>query len=213
MRKTRFVNGEFYHVYNRGVDKRTIFVDEFDFARFIQSADEFNSTKPIGSIFENSFRKNKLSNRVAKLVDIVCYCLNPNHFHLILKQRKNKGISDFMRKLGTGFTQYFNFKYKRSGVLFQGEFKAKHVDSNDYLLHLSAYVNLNNKIHKIIGTNKFKSSWAEYALNDNKLCTHKNIILDQFSNRKEYISFAESSLNDILERKKLFKEIESLLIE
>src|SRR3989344_5868781 len=117
MRKVKFSNGEFYHIYNRGVDKRTVFINRFDFARFIQSMDEFNSIRPVGSIFENSFRKNQLSPAVggAKLVDIVCYCLNKNHYHLVLCQRVKNGISEFMRRVGTGFTQYFNYKYKRSG--------------------------------------------------------------------------------------------------
>lgn len=213
MRKIKFTNGEFYHIYNRGVDKRIVFADEYDFSRFLQSMDEFNSVKPIGSIFENSFPKNQLSNRVAKLVDIVCYCLNPNHYHLILRQRIDNGISNFMRKLGTGFTQHFNFKHKRNGVLFQGEFKAKHIDSNDYLLHLSAYINLNNRVHKIIGSHKFKSSWIEYVFDEKGICSYKNIILKQFDNKQEYASFAESSLQDTLKRKNLFKEMESLLME
>ena len=213
MRKIRFVNGEFYHVYNRGVDKRTIFIDGFDFSRFIQGLDEFNSVKPIGSIFENSFRTNQLSNLVAKLVDVVCFCLNKNHYHLILKQRLKNGISEFMRRVGTGFAQHFNFKNKRSGVLFQGPFKAKHVNSNEYLLHLSAYVNLNNQVHKINSQNNFKSSWKEYVADEKGLCSSKNIILSQFKNKKEYEEFAKSSLKDMVERKKISKEMENLLME
>ena len=111
MRKFRFANGEYYHVYNRGVDKRTVFLDQYDFERFFQSIEEFNSLKPIGSLFENSFR-NLLSNPIAKLVDVMCYCLNPNHYHMILRQRVNNGISEFMRRIGTGFTQHFNFSFR-----------------------------------------------------------------------------------------------------
>lgn len=213
MRKTKFANGEFYHIYNRGVDKRDIFLDNHDFNRFLQGMDEFNSKRPVGSLFENSFRKTQLSNPVAKLVDIVCFCLNPNHYHIVLHQRVDGGISEFMKRLGTGFAQYFNFKNKRSGVLFQGNFKAKHIDSNEYLLHVSAYVNLNNRVHKMDKNHNFKSSWNEYVLNHKGICSHKDIILKQFNNKKEYEIFAESSLKNILERKKLFKEIENLLME
>lgn len=216
MRKIKFTNNEFYHIYNRGVDKRDIFLDNHDFNRFLQSMDEFNSKRPVGSLFENSFKKTQLSNPVAKLVDIVCFCLNPNHYHMVLRQCVDIGISEFMKRLGTGFAQYFNFKNKRSGVLFQGNFKAKHIDSNEYLLHVSAYVNLNNKVHKIQNDNKFRSSWSEYQQKGKKskfsIC-NKKIILGQFSKFSEYKDFAESSLLDILERKKLSKEMESLLIE
>lgn len=215
MRKFKFTNGEYYHVYNRGVDKREIFLDQYDFERFLQGMNEFNSVRPIGSIFENSFRKDSLSNPIAKLVDIASYCLNPNHFHMILRQRVDGGISEFMRRIGTGFTQRFNFRYKRNGVLFQGKFKAKHVDSNEYLLHLSAYVNLNNEVHKIKNDKKFRSSWNEYSLfgkHKNIICTPK-IILDQFTNFNDYKVFATSSLCDILERKQLFKEMKELWLD
>ncbi len=214
MRKVRFANGEFYHIYNRGVDKRTVFLDNQDFERFLQSMHEFNSQKPIGSLFVNSFRnKVQLSNRVAKLVDIISYCLNQNHYHLILMQRLENGISEFMHRLGTGYTQAFNIKYKRSGVLFQGKFKALHIDSNEYLLHLSAYVNLNNKVHQI--KNKItKSSWEEYfSKGKEKILCKSDIILNQFRDRNGYKDFAECSLKNIIERKKLSKELEKMLLE
>src|SRR3989344_3252705 len=211
MRKIKFANGEFYHIYNRGTDKRAIFCDKYDFDRFIQSMTEFNSTKPIGSLFENSFR-DQLGVRDAKLVNIVAYCLNPNHSHLILEQRQKDGISKFMGRLGGGYVSHFNIKYKRIGTLFQGRFKAIHIDSNEYLLHLSAYVNLNNKVHRIKGE-FFRSSWNEY-LNKNKTnLSRPDIILKQFSNSDEYKNFAESSLKDILERKERRKEMENLLLE
>src|SRR4051812_33091994 len=133
MRKTDLVTGEHYHIYNRGVDKRSIFEDRQDLERFYQSIKEFNSLEPIGSIFENSFEKER---NTKKLVDIVCYCLNHNHFHFILRQRSENGISEFMKRLG-GYTWYFNNRHKRSGALFQGVFKSSHIDSDEYLLHAS----------------------------------------------------------------------------
>ena len=212
MRKTQFVNGEYYHIFNRGVDKREIFSDREDVSRFFQSMDEFNVTSPIGSIYENSFRKNKLGHPVSKegnLVNFVCYCLNPNHYHFILEQREDKGIEKFMQRLGNGYTKFFNNKYKRSGSLFQGRYKSVHVDSNEYLLHLSAYVNLNNKVHKFGNSIPgWMSSWGEYINNENGFC-EKDIVLGQFNDAAEYKAFAESSLADILER----KEMEKFLIE
>ncbi len=213
MRKIRFVNGEFYHIYNRGVDKRSVFLGRTDFERFLQSMREFNSQKPIGSLFENSFRDKtkQLGNPVAKLVDIVSYCLNTNHYHLILRQRLENGISAFMHRLGTGYTQSFNIKYKRSGVLFQGKFKALHIDSNKYLLHLSAYINLNNRVHHL-NDKLSQSSWEEYKNGNGDMCA-KEIILKQFNRSSEYKNFAENSLQDILARKKLYKELEEMFLE
>ncbi len=208
-RKTTFVNNEFYHVYNRGVDKRDIVMDENDSDRFMKSVLLFNSKKPIGSIFERMLIKNKLNQfggETAKLVNIVAYCLNPNHFHFILEQVTEGGISEFMKRLGGGYTWYFNNKYKRSGSLFQGVFKSVHIDDNQYLLNLSVYVNLNNRAHKFGGeTAKLvRSSWNEYVIENNQssydLC-HKDIILSQFKKNSEYKNFAEKELKEIIRRK------------
>ena len=210
MRKTSFVNGEFYHVYNRGTDKRAIFINGADFDRFLKSMQEFNSIDPIGSIFQNSFAENKLRRRTSKLVNIVCYCLNSNHYHFILEQIVDGGISEFIKRLAGGFTKYFNAKYDRTGVLFQGKFKANHIDSNEYLLHASSYVNLNNQVHKI-KHGFFKSSWDEYLGKAKNNFCKKTVILDQFNTSKEYQLFAQESLENILKRKESLQELEVLL--
>lgn len=214
MRKHSFTNGEFYHIFNRGVEKRNIFLDKTDFERFLKSIEEFNTIKPIGSLYENSFLKNKLGSPTTKsrLVNVVCYCLNPNHYHFILEQRSEGGISAFLQRLSGGYTRYFNIRRKRSGVLFQGKFKSVHIRSNEYLLHASVYVNLNNRAHTL-ERGKSISSWNEYVANiNNGLCT-KDIILKQFKNVSEYKDFAESSLRDILTRKKELKEFQEILLE
>ena len=162
MRNTKFENGEYYHIYNRGVDKRGVFMDVADIARFLQSMEEFNTIDPIGSIYENSFKNKTLGGSTTKLVSIVAFCLVSNHYHLILKELTDKGIEKFMHKIGTGYTRYFNEKTKRSGSLFQGRYKSVWVDSNEYLLYLSVYVNLNDKIHSLGGSTT-KSSWGEYT--------------------------------------------------
>ncbi|HBB57009.1 TPA: hypothetical protein DEW47_04040 [Patescibacteria group bacterium] len=212
-RKVNFVTGEFYHIYNRGVDKRTIFSDTYDMKRFFQSMEEFNVEKAIGSIYENSFlKKNQLGGEASKLVNFVCYCLNQNHYHFVLEQVLDGGIEKFMQKLGTGYTMYFNNKYKRTGSLFQGVFKASHINSNEYLLHVSAYVNLNNRVHKIDNSLSW-NSWNEYIGEKPSDFCKKDIILGQFDNKDEYKKFAESSLVDILERKGNEKDVENLLLE
>ena len=194
-------------------------MDKNDVDRFFQSMTEFNTINPIGSIFENSLRKEKdtfgsSAPKPEKLVDFVCYCLNPNHYHFVLKQLVDGGIRHFMHRLGTGYTNYFNERYKRTGSLFQGRFKAVYIDSNEYLLYISAYVNLNDRVHKInISANpqgvKPKSSWYEYveSLLDNFCNTDS--VLGQFKDRNDYKMFTENALEYILER----KDIEKLLLE
>ncbi len=214
MRKTELAIGEYYHIYNRGVDKRAIFQDQDDLERFLLSIREFNTEKPIGSLYENSFYKNDTSKSVnedqlggltAKLVEIVCYCLNHNHYHFLLKQTSEKGISEFMKRLGGGYTWYFNHKHKRNGSLFQGTFKSIHVDSNEYLLHLSSYINLNNSSKDQSIT---KSSWDEYTGKvTDKIC-NTDIILGQFDDKRTYNDFAISSYEDTGKRRVLLQGLE-----
>lgn len=204
MRKVIFSEGEFYHVYNRGTDKRDIFVDDRDFERFLQSMSEFNAEEPIGSIFENSFRKTQLGSLASKskkpLVKIIAYCLNPNHYHLLLEQVTEKGIEKFMQRLGTGYTKYFNNRYQRTGALFQGTFKAVHIETNEYLLHVSAYINLNNQVHQL-GSLASKSSWDEYRGKTKTKLSFPEEITGQFRSTREYQNFARTSLEGILARR------------
>lgn len=211
MRKTEFANGEYYHIYNRGVEKREIFLDDFDYMRFLKSLEEFNRADPIGSIFEQSFRdKNTaLGHPVSKLVDIVAYCINPNHYHLILRQLEDKGIEKFMHKVGMGYSKYFNHKQKRSGVLFQGSFQSIHIDSNEYLLYLSAYVNKNNFIHGYNAGNWKYSSLLEYLGKRNEILCNKEVVLGQFDNIKRYEEFLENNSIHLKNR----KDMEKYLLE
>ena len=214
MRKFTFTNNEYYHIYNRGVDKRTVFEDTEDLERFLLSLTDFNSPEAIGSIYGNSFKKELVSEGL--LVNIIAYCLNPNHFHLILEQTSDKGVEKFMQRLGTGYTMYFNNKYKRNGTLFQGRFKAKHINNNEYLIPLSVYVNLNNRIHQLGGsTSKLvdlvKNSWEEYTNSDfHETFCKKDIILDQFKNKADYKKFALDLLPSFIESKVEQKELEYL---
>lgn len=220
MRKTPFIQGEYYHIYNRGVDKREVFQDEYDIIRFLESMKKFNSVEPIGSIYASQFKKRgqiKKSN-IKPLVEFVCYCVNPNHYHFLLKEVTKNGISQFMKRLNGGYTKYFNEKYDRTGVLFQGVFKSKHVDSNEYLLHLSCYINLNYKVHKLRNeTSKFiKSSWDEYTKETKEtkdtFC-NKDIILGQFKAKQEYKKIAKASLKGILNRREYDEDIRGILLE
>ena len=193
--------GEYYHIYNRGVDKRVIVNDARDSERFLQSLEFFNSREPIVSLREIiSNKKDKNLKHHDPLVEIISYCLNPNHFHFLLKEIHEGGISEFMKRLGGGYTWYFNNKNKRHGSLFQGTFKSIHIKSNEQLLRTSVYVSLNWRVHRISGltAGRVRSSWEEYlGKRSQNICT-KGIILEQLKSPKDYKIFADSFLKEIL---------------
>ncbi len=202
--REKIAPGEYYHIYNRGVDKRSIVKDAKDSDRFIESIRFFNSKQPIISLREIIIANNQTKKVADPLVEVICCCLNPNHFHLLVKEINEGGISEFMKRLGGGYTWYFNNRHKRSGSLFQGTFKSVHIKSNEQLLHVSAYVNLNDRGHKISGltAGMVRSSWGEYMNKVKLQICKKEIILGQFKSIKEYRAFAESSMKQILRLKK-----------
>jgi len=201
MRNHKFAIGEYYHVYNRGVDKRNIFEDLRDLGRFIKSIREFNTLEPIGSLYELSFIKPDNTPKSKTLVKIVAYCVNKNHFHFLLTPLVDQGVEKFMQRIG-GYTRYFNEKHKRTGALFQGKFKSKHVANNTYLLHLSAYINMNNRNPLGSRTTKLsKSSLEEYQKKERGFC-EKEIITSQFKNSATYLKFCQESWEDTQARRK-----------
>lgn len=146
-RKISFSIGEFYHIYNRGTDKRVIFMDEHDYGRFKALLYVCNSIKPVdlNQHFQEgeSFLELFEVEREDTLVDIGMYCPMPNHFHLLIREKTEGGITKFMSKLSTAYAMYFNKKKERTGSLFEGPFKAKHIDSDEYLKYIFAYGHLN----------------------------------------------------------------------
>jgi putative transposase len=214
MRKTEFANGEYYHIYNRGVDKREVFSCDGDYRRFIVGMNEFNNDLTreqrlrLAEKSELSSGAPELSSDFSPMVEIICYCLNPNHYHLILKQLKEKGIEKFMHKLSTGYTNYFNKKYSRFGSLFQGPFKSIHIDSNEYLLHLSVYVNANHAIHNYSEKDWPYSGYLDYAGKREGKLSSKVTILERFDNDPlEYEKFMQNNINYFREKKELEKYV------
>lgn len=151
MQKPPFVDKEIYHIYNRGVEKRSIFSGNKDRFRFIHDLFEFNDVNPTSNnnyFLSKSHEYIEVQPRYIKrprklIVEILAFCLMSNHFHLLLRQKRKGGIINFMKKLGTGYTMYFNKKHERVGPLFQGRFKAVHVGSDEYFRHLCHYIHLN----------------------------------------------------------------------
>ena len=137
-RSTIFAEGEYYHIYNRGNSKQTIFHDAQDYEHFINLLSVLNT--------ESRMRLKKASNQSLKedgVISIGAYCLMPNHFHILITQKKEYGISTFMQKVSTAYVMYYNKKYKRTGGLFEGKFKSKYVEGDTYMKYLFSYIHLN----------------------------------------------------------------------
>ncbi|MFA6437535.1 MAG: transposase [Candidatus Paceibacterota bacterium] len=234
MKRPEFFCNKIYHIYNRGVDKRNIFLDDIDRFRFIHDLFEFNDINPVFNAGYN-FRNKSIEvglqyidnkNKPRKLlVEILAFCLMPNHFHLLLRQRKENGITEFMRKLGTGYTNYFNQKYTRSGVLFQGKFKALLIEKETHFIYLPHYIHTNpldltdakwrqdgisglNKILKFLEEYRW-SSLPDYLNKKNfPSITQRNFLLEIFGGEKQY----KKDLTDIIKNGN-FEEIKDLVFE
>jgi REP element-mobilizing transposase RayT len=144
-RKLQFALDEYYHVYNRGVEKRVIFNNEFDYQRFLLLLVLVNDEKPVEvqQLVRDYTIPELIRQKRKPLVSIASFSLMPNHYHLLMKETTEKGISKFMHKVGTGYSLYFNLQNERTGGLFQGPYKAKHVDDDRYLQYLFEYIHLN----------------------------------------------------------------------
>lgn len=181
-----FGPNEFYHIYNRGTEKRVIFSCRADYERFLALLYLCNSKE---NIHLNNYPKLRLAERLSlgradSIINIGAYCLMPNHFHLVVRGKEDNGISRFMQKVLTGYTMYFNKRNERNGVLFQGKFKAIHVKNDEYLKYLISYIHLNPI--KIIDR-----KWKENGIKNKKQAEN---FLDQYS---------YSSYLDYCERKRL----------
>lgn len=147
--------GEYYHIYNRGNRKGRIFFKESDMWRFLQALRFFNSSYSSLHLFRGlnlGLTTGLATSDVANpnlpahnpLVKVLCYCLAPNHFHLLLKEIREGGISKFMQKVGNGFSKYSNIKYQNVGRVFQGPYKMKIISEQRYLEYLMAYIQVIN---------------------------------------------------------------------
>ncbi|OHA17870.1 MAG: hypothetical protein A2836_03985 [Candidatus Taylorbacteria bacterium RIFCSPHIGHO2_01_FULL_45_63] len=183
----------YYHVYNRGTDKRKIFNADRDYKRFIGLLYMCNSTNPV-HITNSDWSLNSMlgQDREKTIIDIGTYCCMPNHFHLLVREKMEGGISKFMQKLSTAYTMYFNTKEERTGALFQGKFKAEYADNDEYMKYLFSYIHLNPI--KLI-----ESTWKETGIVNKKKAL-------SFLKNYSYSSYQDFLLVDrpekvILERK------------
>lgn len=217
MRKISFENNCYYHIFNRGANKADVFFDDSDRFRFLWILDVFNDKNSnFISVRERETNFRSEAPKKEKFVDILCFVLMPNHFHLLLQQLVDNGISKFMHKVGTSYTNYINLKYEHSGILFQGPFKAVEVDSDEQLLHLSRYIHFNpveliqpgwkeEGIKNLKTVRSFLNSyrWSSYSrytgkegLEFGKIIEANNLI-DDLIPRKKYREFLEDWFNKV----------------
>ncbi len=146
MKPKVLAENEYYHIYNRGTDKRIIFLDDADRVRFVKLLYLANGE---GRILMEPLARMPLKEIIPlfpkekPLTAIGAYCLMPNHFHILAKETQPNGVSRFMQKIGTAYAMYFNTKYKRTGRLFESTFKASRVDNDNYLRYIFSYIHLN----------------------------------------------------------------------
>ncbi len=194
-----YLENSYYHIYNRGVEKRRIFMDNQDFSVFLSyletyltPKDKNQLTATISSPTATPTEKDKSLkllrlNNFADLLDLVCYALLPNHFHLLVHQTDNV-LNRFMNSLGTRYGMYFNRKYKRSGVLFQDVYKAVPVESEEQLLHLSRYIHLNPARCK---DSSLPCSLPDYLGLRHTSWIKSHHVLDYFSTKNASTSYAD----------------------
>lgn len=189
------VTGNIYHVFNRGVNKTPIFFAENDYSRFLDAAVHYLSKNT-----KYTYEKQKLSDNdetgssesaPAPKVEVLAYCLMPNHFHFLVKQFEDGGITSYFRRLANSYAHFINLKYKRVGPLFQGRFKTVSVETDEQLLHLSRYIHLNPMVSGLVSSLE-NYHWSSYMVHTGKrhdqLCQPK-MIKDFFKSSIDYEKF------------------------
>ncbi len=208
IRSIQFAPGEFYHICNRGNRKQEIFEDDRDRIRFLflilYSQSPTTIIRPEGQV--NYFVKHhvfKVDQRdtsaivTQRFVAPMCFALMPNHFHLLIREVGETGVSKYMQKVLNGYTKYFNIKYGQSGHLFQGPFRAVHVNKNEQLLYLSAYIHRNPSELRGWRGREHTFTWSSYFdyCNSNRWgdLLDQKALTRQFNSPIDYRRYVETS--------------------
>lgn len=218
-RKSPLVTGEIYHVFNRSIAKQPIFLNQRDYKRALGVISFYRHHKP--SIRFSHYNrlsadlKQKFIDQLAKenpLLEMLTFCIMPNHVHFLIKQLKDDAISEFMRNFQHSYSKYFNEKNGRVGSLFQSMFKAVLVENDEQLLHVSRYIHLNPVSSSLIRLENLQEypwgSFREYSSEQYKL-TNPKIILSYFKSKNEFIKF----VYDQAEQQKKLQAIKHLILE
>lgn len=196
-----YIENSIYHIYNRGVEKRKIFLDEQDYKVFLTCLKQYLSNpefEPKRQILQGQTLQYHPSKNYFTQIELLAFCLMPNHVHLLIKQTDKNSIQKFTQSLFTRYSIYFNRKYKRSGPLFQGRYKATNVINKDYLLDVSRYIH-KNPLKYTRNLIDCYSSYSTYLGLNNTIWINTKIILDYFNkssfikskNIKSYKKFIE----------------------
>lgn len=187
-RDPNLITSEIYHIYNRGVEKRNVFLTSRDYNQFLKAIEHYRVSDTKLSR-RGKIKVKQQGNR--ELVEVLSYCLMPNHFHLLLKQTSDEGVSKFTSKVINSFTKYFNIKNERVGPLFQGPFKAVRIESDEQLVHVSRYIHLNPlAINFVSNLKKYKwSSYRIYIGDEENTFVSIQEILSNFPLRGKYEEF------------------------
>jgi putative transposase len=193
--------GSYYHIYNRGVEKRDIFLDEQDYAIFLHLLKYFLSPaekeikNPLVGLYNLKYIRPRPLENLAGKVELLAYCLMPNHFHLLIKLITYSGMTELMQKVLTAYSMYFNKRYERVGHLFQGRYKAAVVDNGEYLLHLSRYIYENPLelfgMTRTVLVSYPYSSYAYYLKVKHANWINTEYILGFFDEKQTYQDFVE----------------------
>ncbi|MBX4206446.1 transposase [Candidatus Parcubacteria bacterium] len=216
MRNIKISPGEYYHICNRGINKQIIFHDHHDYLRFLflilyfQSPIKFDHLNRIIKTFSEIVGQHRVlatgyeEDMVRKRsVELTAFCIMPNHFHLLVKEIDEGGIAAYMQRVLNAYGKYYNTKYGKSGHVFQGPYRAVHMDDDTQLLHVSAYIHRNARE---IG--KWQNIYNEYPWSSCQDFTERNrwgklvmpgIILDQFKGKTDYKKFLDTSLAKVTE--------------
>lgn len=199
-RITPLVTGEHYHVYNRGVARQPVFLTKRNLSRFITTLSYYRFAGPPIKLSrllrlptdERERFKRRLSVSDNSLVEIISFALMPNHFHLLLKQVADRGITDFISRVVNSYTRYFNTAHTRVGPVFQGTFKAVHIEADEQMIHLSRYIHLNPLVSHLVEESVLAtypwSSLPAFLTRDSTLI-NTEAILRHFTSPQEYKKF------------------------
>lgn len=194
------VNGEYYHVYNRGVALQPTYFTKKDYERFILCLSYYRYNKlpfKLSRLLqipkdERDLTIKNLKTCNDKSIELIAFCLMPNHFHILIRQISDGGISRFIKQITDSYTRYVNTKLERIGPLYQGAFKAVHVESDEQLIHLSRYIHLNPLVSFVVRNEEFLSyPWSSLSryLNKDYDLVNPKIILDNFKSENNYFEF------------------------
>ena len=219
-RKVPLITNEIYHVFNRGIDGRITFSNQKEFIRAYQVMKYYRFSSPPVNFSKfinagaNAVEKYNEVSWGEKLASIMCYCLMPNHFHFLLRQETDGGISKFLSQFLNSYTRYFNTKNERVGPLFLNDFKNVLVESEEQLLHLSRYIHLNPYSSKLVEnlSDLYKYEWSsltEYVGGSEDYICDKEMIMSYFKTKESYKKF----VSDRADYQRELKRIENLLIE